>query len=173
MTCRRVLFVLAVLALTVFAAVAQEFRGTINGTVTDPSGTGIPGAKVTVKNNATNEQTSVTTSDSGDYTAPFLLPGMYTMTVEAKGFKTATRNDVQVRVNEKVTSNFQMEVGTVNENITVTAAAPLIDETTADRGGMIDNTRVTQLPVIGRNPINFINLVPGAVFNGNPQFQRP
>jgi hypothetical protein len=173
MALRRVALGFLICALAAGSALAQEFRGTINGRVTDPSGTGIPGAKVTVKNNGTNEQSVVRTSDAGDYTAPFLMPGMYKITVEAQGFKQATRDNVQVRVNEQATSSFQLEVGAVSESVTVTEAAPLIDETTADRGGMIDNTRITQLPVIGRNPINFINLVPGVVFNGNPQFQRP
>src|SRR5439155_2728899 len=118
-------------------------------------------------------QAVVTTSDNGDYTAPFLLPGRYNMSVEAKGFKKSVRENVEVRVNEKVTSNFQLEVGQINESVTVTSEAPLIDETTADRGGILDNSGVTQLPVIGRNPINYINLVPGVVFNGNQQFQRP
>jgi len=80
---------------------------------------------------------------------------------------------IEVRVNEKVSANFQMEVGGINESVTVTAESPLIDETTADRGGILDNVRISELPVIGRNPINYINLVPGVVFNGNQQFQRP
>lgn len=173
MALRRVWEFSAALLLLAGSALGQEFRGTINGRVTDPSQTGVPNAKVTLKNNATNEQAIVTTTDNGDYTAPFVMPGKYSITVEAKGFKQALRDNVEVRVNEKVTSNFQMEVGGTSESVTVTSEAPLIDETTADRGGILDNVRVTQLPVIGRNPINYINLVPGVVFNGNLQFQRP
>jgi hypothetical protein len=155
------------------SAAAQEFRGTINGRVTDPASTPIPNAKVTLKNAATNEQVVVNTTDVGDYTANFLLPGRYNITVGATGFKQSTREGVEVRVSEKVTSDFQLEVGAVTESVTVTSEAPLVEATSADRGGVLDNTRVTQLPVIGRNPINFVNLMPGVVFNGNPQFQRP
>ena len=161
---------LSFLAINVFA---QEFRGTINGRVTDPSGVGVPNAKVTVKNIGTNEESVVTTSDAGDYTASFLIPGRYNITVEAASFKQVARENVEVRIDDKVTSNFQMQIGAVSEHVTVTSAAPLVDLTTADRGEVLDNTRVTQLPVIGRNPINFINLAPGVIFNGNAQFQRP
>src|SRR5947209_20602956 len=111
MTLRGLLFLFGALALFLASAVGQEFRGTINGRVTDRAGAGIPAAKVTVKNAGTNEQTVVNTSDSGDYTAPFVMPGKYVVSVEAKGFKQASRDGVEVRVNEKVTVNFQMEVG--------------------------------------------------------------
>src|SRR6185312_11542366 len=174
MVLRRVWFYLPVLfALMAFSAMAQEFRGTINGRVTDQSGAGLADAKVTVKNAARNEETNVTTTSNGDYTVPFLIPGTYSVTVTAKGFKEETHDDVEVRVSEKISSNFQMQLGAVTESVTVSGAAPLVDQTTADRGEILDNTRVTQLPVIGRNPINFVNLAPGVVFNGNPQFQRP
>jgi len=164
-----------VLALAIFftSVYAQEFRGVINGLVTDPSENALTNARVTAKNQATNEQSSATTTQQGNYTIPFLIPGRYTVTVQAPGFKAATRENVEVRVSETVTANFQLELGAVTETVTVTAAPPLVDVTTADRGEIMDNTRVTQLPVIARNPINFANLTPGVVFNGNQQFQRP
>src|SRR4051812_17722184 len=122
MTLRRVVFAFAVLALAVSSAVAQEFRATINGRVMDTSGTGVPGAKVTTKNIATNETSVVETTADGDYTAPFLLPGKYNVTAEAKGFKQSLHENVEVRVNEKVSVNFQLEIGAVSESVTVTAA---------------------------------------------------
>ena len=173
MTPHRLLFWIGAFALLLASAFAQEFRGTINGRVSDATGSGIPGAKVTVKNIATNEQTVVATTAAGDYAAPFLIPAKYTVTAEVPGFKEEIRENVEVRVNEKVTANFEMQVGAVSENVTVTGAPPLVDETTADRGEVIDNVRVTQLPLNGRNPINFTNLTPGVIFNGNPQFTRP
>ena len=104
----RVSFWIGVFALLLASAFAQEFRGTINGRVSDATGSGIPNAKVTVKNIATNEQTVVATTAAGDYAAPFLIPGKYTVTAEAPGFKEEIRDSVEVRVNEKVTANFEM-----------------------------------------------------------------
>src|SRR5579884_2029609 len=173
MALRRVLSVCIALSIFAICLFAQEFRGTINGRVTDPTGTGIPNAKVTVKNTATNEQSTANTGDAGYYTVPFLIPGRYNISVEAAGFKQESRDNIEVRVNDHITLNFEMQVGAVTENVTVTATAPLVDETTADRGAVIDNTRVTQLPLNGRNPINFTNLTPGVIYNGNPQFTRP
>src|SRR5205807_8945765 len=120
----------------VASAAAQEFRGTINGRVTDPSSNPIPNAKVTLKNSATNEQIDVNTTEGGDYTANFVLPGRYTITVPATGFKQSMREGVEVRVSEKVTSDFQLEVGPVTESVTVTSEAPLIEATSADRSGV-------------------------------------
>ena len=111
------LFLLATLTLP-----AQEFRGTITGRISDPSGAGVP-ATVTVTNVATNEESRATAADSGDYTIPFLKPGKYTISVEAQGFKRATREDIEVRVDDRITVDFGLEVGAITENVTVTAAA--------------------------------------------------
>src|SRR4051812_3124863 len=151
MTFRRVLASLSLITLMAANALAQEFRGTINGRVTDPSGTGVANAKITLTNLATNDTAVVNTTDNGDYTAPFVLPGRYSISAEANGFRKALRSAVEVRISEKVTADFQLEVGAVTESVTVTSEAPLVDETTADRGGILDNVRITQLPVIGRN----------------------
>src|SRR5947209_3241688 len=158
------------LSLQVFS---QEFRATVTGRVTDPTGTGVPGAKVTVQNSATNEQSMANTTGDGDFTVPFLVPGKYNVTVEAAGFKQETRNNIELRVNDKVTLNFAMQIGAVTESVEVTAAPPLLEAATASRGGVIDNIRVTELPLNGRNPINFANLTTGVQFNGNPVFTRP
>ena len=84
-----------VLALAIFftSVYAQEFRGVINGLVTDPSENALTNARVTAKNQATNEQSSATTTQQGNYTIPFLIPGRYTVTVQAPGFKAATREN--------------------------------------------------------------------------------
>ncbi len=87
------LFVLTLLAAL---AVAQDFRATIVGRVTDPSKAAIPNAQVSVKNLGTNEITTMTTSSEGNYRAPFLRPGAYSVSVEASGFKKATRDNVEL-----------------------------------------------------------------------------
>src|SRR5437763_16708283 len=105
--------VLVIALFFTFAAFSQEFRATVTGRVTDPVGSGVPGAKVTVQNAATNEQLSTTTSGDGDYTVPFLVPGKYNVNVEAAGFKQESRNNIELRVSDKVTVNFTMQIGAV------------------------------------------------------------
>jgi|GEM_PF-238723 len=152
---------------------AQETRATLNGRVHDATDAAVPNAKVTIKNNETGVETSVTTDATGNYTVPFLVPGAYTVNVESQGFKSATRNNVELHVGDKLTADVSLEIGSSNETITVSTAPPLLDEGSATRGGLIDNAKVTELPIIGRNPMNLANLVPGVVFNGNQSFQRP
>jgi len=152
---------------------AQEFRATLTGQVTDPSQGGIADAKVTATNTATNEKSQAVTGADGNYTIPFLVPGKYNISVEKAGFKTTERDNIELRVADKVTVNLQMEVGQITESVTVSGTPPLLEEATASRGEVIDNVRVTQLPLNGRNPVNFTNLTPGVIFNGNPQFTRP
>src|SRR5436305_1271223 len=89
-----------VFALFSSAAFAQDFRATLTGHITDPTGTGVPNAKVTVKNLATNEAQSQTTSGEGDYTVPFLIPGTYSVTAEAAGFRAAVRQPVELHTQD-------------------------------------------------------------------------
>ncbi|MBS1815236.1 MAG: TonB-dependent receptor [Acidobacteria bacterium] len=152
---------------------AQDVRATLNGRVQDASGAAIPNASVTVVNTATGVETTVTSSGDGNYTVPFLVPGPYTVRATASGFKSTERANVQLHVGDKITVDLNLPIGETSETITVSAAPPLLDEGTASRSGLIDNVRVTELPVVGRNPINYANLLPGVTFQGNPQFIRP
>ncbi|MBV9082818.1 MAG: carboxypeptidase regulatory-like domain-containing protein, partial [Acidobacteriaceae bacterium] len=162
------------MACCAFAAVsfAQEFRGTVTGVVTDPSGTGVANAKVTAKNLATNQESTQMTSSEGAYSIPFLVPGTYSMTVEAAGFDKQVRPQVEVHTGDKLSVNFSMEIGQVQSTVEVTATPPLL-EASATRGDVIENLRVTQLPINGRNPFFLTTLSTGVVFAGNPQFTRP
>jgi hypothetical protein len=164
---------LSIACLLAPCASAQEFRATITGRVTDPSGSGAPGAKVSAVNVQTNEAAAATTGEEGNYTIPFLRPGTYVVRAEAKGFKTTVRENIELFVNDRKTVDVELQVGAVEESITVTAEAPLLDEATASRGGVIENLRVTELPLNGRNPFMLSNLTPGVVFAGNPVFTRP
>jgi len=170
LTLLRYLLVALVCAASVFA---QEFRATLTGQITDPTGAGVANAKVSVQNLATNEVQSQVTSGDGNYTIPFLLPGNYKMTVEAAGFQTAVRPVIELHTNDKLTSNIAMQLGQVQNTVEVTEAAPLLDAATATRGDTVENLRVTELPIAGRNPFSLVNLSTGVVFAGNPQFTRP
>lgn len=152
---------------------AQESRATLNGHIADPNGAAVENATVMINNVATGEKSTATTTGDGNYTVPFLLPGTYTVSIEAEGFKTQTRPNVELHVGDKLTVDMSLSLGAVSETVTVTTAMPLLDEGSATRGGLIDNAKITELPIIGRNPMNLANLVPGVVFNGNQSFQRP
>ncbi len=155
------------------AARAQESRATLNGRVQDTAQAAIPKATVTVHEVSTGVDTVVQAGQDGNYTAPFLVPGSYTVRADAPGFKEEVRQNVILHTGDKLTVDLTLPVGAVNEVVTVTDAPPLLDEGTATRSGLIDNVRVTQLPLVGRNPFMLAQLVPGVQFQGNPAFQRP
>jgi Carboxypeptidase regulatory-like domain len=165
------------LALAVFAlalpSLAQESRATLTGRVSDPAGAAIAGAAVSITNQQTNITTTATTGDEGNYTVPFLMPGRYTVKVEKQGFKTAESDIVELHTADKATFDVQMEVGALGEVVNVNAEAPLLESDTASRGQIIERERVSELPLVGRNPLNLATLAPGVTFNGNVQFQRP
>src|SRR5262249_21267587 len=121
----RVMF--GLLAACVFTS-AQDITGTIVGTVTDPSGAGVPGAKVTVTNTDRNAVIRNTeTHTDGNYSAPLLPIGHYTVTVEAKGFKKTTTGAIELNVNDRLTVNVKIEVGDVSSEITVESSAVQVE----------------------------------------------
>jgi hypothetical protein len=171
------LFVLSLaLAATLGAASlssAQEFRATITGRVNDPNGLAVPGATVTATNAQTGEVAVGTTTTDGLYTIPFLRPGRYTVSAELSGFRKVSQANVQLEVGQTSTVNFQLPLGELSEEVTVTAESPLLDTSKADRGLVIDNERVTELPLNARNPFMLSYLSPGITYNGPAIYQRP
>ncbi len=152
---------------------AQEFRATITGRVVDSTDAVIPGAAVVVRNTETNEATSAVTDAHGNYTAPFLRPGPYTISVEAPGFNKVTRSGLVLNVGQTATVNIALEVGAVSQEISVVAATPLLETSKADRGSVIDRQRVAELPLIFRNPFMLSQMVAGVIHAGTPIWQRP
>ncbi len=157
------------LALT---AAAQDFRATVNGRVTDTTRAAVAGAAVRVQNVETGELAAVTTSTDGSYAIPFLRPGAYALAVEMPGFKKYTRR-VRLEVSQTATVNVELSVGDLNEELTVAAETPLLDLGKADRGTVIDNRRVTELPLNARNPFMLSMLVAGVNYNGPAIYHRP
>jgi len=157
----------------VCVALPQEFRATLSGHISDPSGASVSGATVTVKNLQTNEQFTATTGDEGNYTLAFLQPGFYSVSVEAAGFKRATNERFELHTNDKATLDVALEIGQLENVVIVSPDELLLERDTATRGQVIENRRVTELPLNGRNPIMLATLSPGVQFNGNPQFTRP
>ena len=162
----------AALAMTA-AASAQEFRATVTGRVTDPNGLAVPGATVTVLNTQTGEVATGVTTREGAYSIPFLKPGVYSVTAELSGFRKAVRSNVPLEVGQTVALNFELQVGELTEEVTVTAESPLLETSRADRGMVIDNARITELPLNARNPFMLSYLSPGVTYNGPAIYQRP
>ncbi len=169
----RAIFI-AVLTIACGAAItlAQEFRGSITGRVTDNSGAAVANATVTVTNMATNVSSATTTNESGDYTALYLIPGSYAITVEAAGFKKATRQKIEIRVGDKLRIDLQLEVGNVSDTVNITSDAPLLDTNTASAGQVIDRRRISELPLSDGNPFVLTRLAPGIAYTGDLLFSR-
>lgn len=163
----------ALLLLSAFTIKAQESRATLTGRVSDPAGAAVPNATVVIRNQQTNLETTVTTGDEGNYTVPALQPGRYTVSVEAQGFKRAESDQVELFTASTATFDVSLEIGSFGETVTVNTDAPLLEPDTASRGQVIENERISELPLVGRNPLNLATLAPGVTFNGNPQFNRP
>lgn len=166
---------LCILASVLFAGMisAQETRGTIMGRIDDPSGAVIPGATVIVTNTAMGTRTTLTANAVGIYQAMFLIPGIYQISVEAPGFKKFVRNEVEVRVNDRLEINATLELGAAGETVTVLAETPLLSTATASVGTVVDMRRVADLPVSYGNPFELIGLATGASFTRDPRLDRP
>jgi hypothetical protein len=121
----------------------------------------IPDVAVQITNVATNEIKELRTSESGRYVQPFLLPGTYTVRVEAQGFRPELRNDVKLDVGQNRAVDFTLEIGSVTQEVVVTAAPPPIDVNTSSIGQVIENKRVMDLPLNGRAVFNLAYLTPG------------
>ena len=152
---------------------AQEFRATVKGQVVDASGAALPGALVSVQNAETNEVAAATTNAEGNYTIPFLRPGLYTLTVELSGFQKHVRNGLRLEVSQTATINVQLAVGQLTEEVTVLAESPLLETGNANRGTVIDNHRIAELPLQARNPFSLSILVAGVNYNAQAIYLRP
>ena len=152
---------------------AQDFRGQITGRISDPSGARLPGVTVTVTNVATNVVTPTTTNGQGEYTIPFLTPGTYTLTAELSGFKKVERSGVEVRVADKIALDLTLEVGKMEETVSVTAEAPLLETGSGSTGQVIDEKRISMMPLSDGNPFVLSRLAPGIAYNGDLKFSRP
>ena len=163
---------LIVLGCTSVLCFAQLDRGTISGIATDPSGSAISGARVTVTSIATGTQSSTVTTGAGAYTIPELDAGEYSVTVEAPGFKKLIRQGITVSVGETATVDLQLSVGEASASITVTANAPLLQTDSAQNNVEVTTRDLNELPIningIGaiRDPMGFAALVPGTISGG-------
>jgi hypothetical protein len=131
---------------------AQEFRAGITGIVRDAQGALVPGAPVEAQNTATNAISRTTTNVSGYYAFPVLPIGTYRVTASAAGFKKAVRDNLELRVGDQVQQDFTMDVGMVNEQVTVSAGVELLQTTASDKGQVVSEENVRDTPSVARNP---------------------
>jgi hypothetical protein len=154
--------------IVIFPVLAAAQEATLSGTVTDSTGAVLPGVTVTALHEATGNRFVAVTDERGVYRIP-ARAGAYQMTVELSGFTTVTRSGVQLLVGQVVTTNVQMVPSTVQETVTVTAEAPLINVATSSLGGNIDPQQVQELPVQGRNWMALAMLAPGSRMTSDTQ----
>lgn len=145
---------------------AQEYLAKITGTVTDTSGAVIPGAKVSAENDSTHFLTPATTNQNGAYTIPFLTPGTYSVTVEAKGFQRAEKTGIVLTASAGSEVDIQLHVGSETMNVTVTANTSVLHTGTATLGQVLTRQEVTTLPNLGSNPFVMATLTAGT-YSGN------
>lgn len=146
-------------ALAIAAMYGQQ--ASVQGVVTDETGAVVAGAGVRVVNAGTSVAVGTKTNEEGFYNIPFLTPGTYRMEVDAKGFAPAIRDNLKLDVNQTARLDITVKIGTVAEQVEVSAAAALIDSETSVVGQVIDNKRIVELPLNGRNYLELAQLTTG------------
>jgi len=157
---------LAIVIFVIASAFAQD-RAAVSGTVTDPTGSLVGGAKVEVLSSATGLHRSVQTSDAGQFEVTPLPVGKYTVIISKAGFRKLTVEAIELQYAETRTLDLKLEVGQVNEAVQVTAATEALDRTDAEVGGVIESAQIKEIPVSGRNWASLMLLAPGAINYGD------
>src|SRR2546426_8787634 len=142
-------------------AVAQTSMGGVSGTVTDPTGAVVPGATVTLVNQATNVRSERSTNRAGFFTFVNVRPGRYVLTVELSGFNKAQLTPFTVEVNQTVARNITLQVGAATETVEVTAQSELLQTTSAELGNVVEEKVIRSVPTQGRNFPQLLLLTPG------------
>lgn len=137
--------------------------GTITGTVKDQSGAVLPGVAISITNVGTNARRDFVTDERGNYTVPLLPVGTYDVQAELAGFKTGLAQNIKLNLGDSLRIDLSLEVGQITERLVVTEAAPLVQSETSSVGNVIDNQKVVELPLNGRQFESLSQLVPGAV----------
>ncbi|MEZ5364102.1 MAG: carboxypeptidase regulatory-like domain-containing protein [Bryobacterales bacterium] len=157
--------ILSTLVLACIASVsAQVNTGSIGGSVLDPGGAAVPGATVLATSTASGQTFEARSSEAGLYVFPSLPTGVYEISVEQPGFKKLTQSNLEVRVAQRLALDLTLEIGDVTETVEVTAAPPLLEATTSERGQSFSPKFMNTLPLFTggiRNPESFVTYMPG------------
>jgi hypothetical protein len=150
---------------------AQSFQGSLRGVVKDAQGV-IPGASVTLTNAANGVTRDTVTNGVGEYSFPAVDPGNYTVKATVQGYKTFERKDVRIGTQESIGLDIQLEIGALEETITVTGESPLIDTMNASTGDVLDTKTLESIPTPGRSVFLMANLTPTVQTSGNAHWNR-
>ena len=165
---KRVLAVaLLVGTVSVPLSLSQIATGSISGSVTDATGAAIAGVEIRVTNQGSGQGFSAVSSDVGSFVIPALLPGLYTVKASLLAFKTFVATDVKVDVGETYSLVMPLEIGDVQDEITVSAGTDIVNTTEAQISNTIDKKQIDTLPLDGRDPLNLITMQAGTASNGN------
>ena len=153
--------ILSSLLLIVPALAQTANTGALTGIVTDANGAIVSGAQVRVISEATGEERTVVANEAGNYTVPLLLPGSYRVEFTGTGFKKSVKSALQISVTETTRLDVQLEVGSVQEQVTVTSQAELLQTESSALGRVVDSTGISNLPLVTRNFTQIATLSPG------------
>ncbi|HEY0143099.1 MAG TPA: TonB-dependent receptor [Thermoanaerobaculia bacterium] len=162
MSVRTTLVLCLLCLLTPFALLAQSSTGSISGIVSDDSGSALPGVTVTATSSSTGSSRSVVSNERGHYQLALLPPGVYNVVGELEGFRPVRYDRVTVNVGTDVTLHLKLQVG-ISESMTVSAEAPLVETARTQVSSVVNETAIENLPVNGRNFIDFVLTTPGVV----------
>lgn len=166
---RRGLFFLCLILICTVASFAQAGRGGVSGLITDTTGAIIPGARVALQDQATGVKLSTVSTAAGLYSYVSLTPGIYQLTVSAKGFETTVQKNIRVTVDQVSTVNVSLHVGNVSEVVTVTETAALVDTSNSTVGQLISSETIDRVPLLTRNVFDLVQLSAGVTpANGAP-----
>lgn len=144
---------------------AQTTDATVAGQITDSAGRVVPEVQVTFTNLNTNVTYNAITNAEGAYRVSALKPGLYRANITKEGFASIVKGDIELHVQDQVSINFSLRVGSVSETVTVQAGAPLINTESSAVGGVVENAQIRQMPINGRNYLDLMQLVPGVTIN--------
>jgi hypothetical protein len=140
---------------------SAQTTGSVSGTIKDNSGAVVPGVAVTIENIETNATRSTSTDSSGTYALALLPPGRYRIKAELQGFRTEERNDFTLQVSQNARVDFSMNLGSIEESVMVQGAAPLVDTRDAAMGQVVEQAKIVELPLNGRNFRDLGLIAPG------------
>jgi hypothetical protein len=147
------------------AAVSAAQQGTteVRGQVTDAQGAVLPGVNIVVRNQDTGMFRETVTNQDGTFFVSGIVPGMYQIEAELQGFKKYSRRDVRLEIGKTTTADLRLEVGSLEETITVQAESPIVDTTSKEVGGSLSARELVELPSVNRNFVGFVGLLPGII----------
>lgn len=163
----------AVLTLIAAPLFAQEFRGTISGSILDPTGGKVSNVKVTATETRTGSTSTAQSDAAGQYTIPFLAPGIYNVTAETSGFKKYEHDNVELGPGDHPVLDIHLEVGEVTQSVSVVGEVPLLNTENASMGQTITTKQVEDLPLNGRTPAMLAQLSIGVIATAQPSLVHP